>query len=116
MEIDMRNVYDIARELAYSLKETDQYKNYVAAKERVDANEERAKMVKDLQEKSLELQTQMMLGQDNVSNEMLEPIQKLYAVASTDPVVAEFFAAEMAYTQVVTDIYGILGEAVRIEK
>ncbi len=112
----MRNVYDIARELAFSLKETDQYKNYLAAKERIDANEELSNMVKDLQEKNLELQAQMMLGEEKVSEEMIEQLRNLYAVAGTDPVVAQFLSAEMAYTQVVTDIYGILGEAVRIEK
>ena len=33
----MNNVYDLAHDLARSLKETDQYKNYAAVKARVRA-------------------------------------------------------------------------------
>ena len=43
----MNNVYDLAHDLARSLKETDQYKNYVAAKAKVDAEPSLAKMVND---------------------------------------------------------------------
>ena len=46
----MNNVYDLAHDLARSLKETDQYKNYAAVKARVDAEPSLAKMVNDFQE------------------------------------------------------------------
>ena len=48
--------------------------------------------------------------------EMMQQVQQLYAVVAQDPLAAQYFAAEMAYTQVVSEIYGILGEAVRFEK
>ena len=47
---------------------------------------------------------------------MMQQVQQLYAVVAQDPLAAQYFAAEMAYTQVVSEIYGILGEAVRFEK
>ncbi|MBR5640995.1 MAG: YlbF family regulator [Firmicutes bacterium] len=112
----MNNVYDLAHELARSLKETDQYKNYASVKARVDAEPALAKMVNDFQEKNMEVQTQMMLNGGKAPEEMMQQVQQLYAVVAQDPLAAQYFAAEMSYTQVVSEIYGILGEAVRFEK
>ena len=112
----MNNVYDLAHDLARSLKETDQYKNYAAIKARVDAEPDLAKMVNDFQEKNMEVQTQMMLNSGKAPEDMMQQVQQLYSVIAQDPLCAQYFAAEMAYTQVVSEIYGILGEAVRFEK
>ena len=112
----MNNVYDLSHDLARSLKETDQYKNYVAIKARVDAEPSLAKMVNDLQEKNMEIQTKMMLNGGTAPEELTQQFQQLYAIVAQDPLAAQYFAAEMAYTQVVSEIYGILGEAVRFEK
>lgn len=112
----MTNVYDLAHELTRSLKETDQYKNYVALKARVDAEESLAKMVNDFQEKNMEVQTQMMLNGGQAPEEAMKQVQDLYAIVAQNPLAAQYFAAEMAYTQVVSEIYGIIGEAVRFEK
>lgn len=112
----MNNVYDLAHDLARSLKETDQYKNYVAIKARVDAEPSLAKMINDFQDKNMELQTQMMLNGGQAPEEMMAQVQNLYSVVSQDPLAAQYFATEAAYTQVVSEIYGILGEAVRFEK
>lgn len=111
----MVNVYDLAHELARSLKETDQYKNYAAARAKVDAQPEIAKMVNDFQDKNMEAQTRMMID-GKPDEEAMQKVQQLYAIVAQDPTAAGYFAAEMAYTQVVSEIYGILGEAVRLEK
>ena len=112
----MNNVYDLAHDLARSLKETDQYKNYVKIKARIDAEPDLAKMVNDFQQKNMEVQTHMMLNDGKAPEEMMQQVQQLYSVIAQDPLCAQYFAAEMAYTQVVSEIYGILGEAVRFEK
>ena len=112
----MNNVYDLAHELARSLKETDQYKNYAAVKARVDAEPDLAKMVNDFQEKNMEVQTQAMLNGGKAPEELTQQLQQLYAVVAQDPLAAQYFAAEWSYTQVVSEIYGILGEAIRFEK
>ena len=112
----MNNVYDLAHELARSLKETDQYKNYAAVKAKGDAEPELAKMVNDFQEKNMEVQTQAMLNGGKAPEDLMQQVQQLYAVVAQDPLAAQYFAAEWSYTQVVSEIYGILGEAVRFEK
>ena len=47
----MQNVYDIAHELVRSLRETDQYKDFVDAKKALDANPQISAMMNDFQEK-----------------------------------------------------------------
>ena len=109
----MNNVYDIAHELCRSLKETDQYKNFVAAKKKVDANEGVKKMLDDFHVKNTEFQTKAIMtgGQDQA---LLEEIQKLYSIVASDPLAAEYLQAELSYSQVMAEIYQILGEAAEV--
>ena len=106
----MQNVYDVARELVHSLKECDQFKNYKAAKIKIDAKEDLTKMINDFTEKGLELQNAAMSGQapdeDNLSK-----YQQLYGVVMSDPVAAEYLNAQMALSQIVSEIYQMIGEA-----
>ena len=106
----MQNVYDVARELVHSLKECDQYKNYMAAKAKIDANAELAKMINDFTEKGIELQTQTMSGQ-TPDEETLNKYQQLYAVVMGDPSAAEYLNAQMTLSQIITEIYQMIGEA-----
>ncbi len=106
----MQNVYDIARELVHSLKECDQYKNYKAAKAKVDANEDLTKMINDFTEKGIELQTLSMTGQ-TPDEETLTKYQQLYGVVMSDPSAAEYLNAQMMISQIVSEIYQMIGEA-----
>ncbi|MBQ1907927.1 MAG: YlbF family regulator [Firmicutes bacterium] len=108
----MQNVYDIAHELVRSLKETDQFKNYKAAKAKLDANEQLSKMIADLQEKSMQMQARMMTG-EKPSDEEMQQYQSLYGIVLQDPLAAEYLQSEMAFSQIVADIYGIIGDAVK---
>ena len=108
----MQNVYDVARELVHSLKECDQYKNYKAAKAKIDANEDLAKMINDFTEKGLELQTMTMTGQ-TPDEDTLSKYQQLYAVVMSDPSAAEYLNAQMSISQIVSEIYQMRGEALQ---
>ncbi len=72
----MQNVYDIAHDLARSLKETDQFKNFEAAKAAIDANPQLKSMLNDFQEKSMSYQTLMMSGQE-VPEDLQQQVQQL---------------------------------------
>ena len=106
----MQNVYDVARELVHSLKECDQYKNYKAAKAKIDANADLAKMINDFTEKGMELQTLTMTGQ-TPDEEVLSNYQQLYAVVMSDPSAAEYLNAQMSISQIIGEIYQMIGEA-----
>ena len=106
----MLNVYDVARELVHSLKECDQYKNFKAAKAKIDANEDLAKMINDFTEKGLELQTMTMTGQ-TPDEATLSNYQQLYGVVMSDPSAANYLNSQMALSQIVSEIYQMIGEA-----
>ena len=106
----MQNVYDVARELVHSLKECDQYKNYKAAKAKIDANDALSKMINDFQEKGMQLQALTMTGQ-TPDEETLASYQQLYGVVMSDPSAAEYLNTQMAISQIVSEIYQMIGEA-----
>src|SRR5665647_2377267 len=110
----MNNVYDLTHELARALKECDQYKAYIEIKSKVSQNEELSAMLNDFQEKNMAMQTQQMLS-GTPPEDLVSQVQSLYQIVMKDPLAASYIQAEMAFTQVVSDIYGILGEVIRVE-
>ena len=110
----MQNVYDLAHELVRSLRETDQFKDYVDAKKALDANEQVSAMMNDFQQKSMDFQTKTMMGQAP-DPDALDQIQKLYAIVMSDPLASSFFNAQMQLQTIIADVYKIIGEGVDVE-
>lgn len=108
------NVYDSAHSLARAVRETPEYKEYVRLKKEISQNEELKNMIADFQQKQIEVQTQQMLGNQPESG-IMEQIQSLYRIIASDPKAAEYMQAEMLFMRMISDIYGILGEAVKAE-
>ena len=110
----MQNVYDLAHELTRSLKETDQYKDYAAAKKKLDANPDLSKMIEDFQKKSLEIQTKQMTG-ETPDPQLMQQFQQMYSIVLSDPLSAEYMQKQMSLSQIVSELYGIIGEALKFE-
>ena len=110
----MQNVYDIAHELSRSLKETDQYKDYAAAKKKIDDNPDLAKMIEDFQKNSMEIQTKQMMGEEPDAD-ALAKFQQLYSIVLSDPLAGEYLQKQMLLSQIVSELYGIIGEALKFE-
>ncbi|MFA7502605.1 MAG: YlbF family regulator [Anaerovoracaceae bacterium] len=110
----MQNIHDVAHELARALKESEQYRHYKEMKEKISQNEELTAMINDFQEKNMAIQTQQML-EGKLSEEMMEQVQALYQIVMADPLAAQYIQSEVAFTQIVSDIYGIIGEVIRFE-
>ena len=107
----MQNVYDLAHELARSLKETDQYKDMKRLRDQVNANESLKKMVDDFTAQNLQVQTALMTGQQP-DEETMQKVQASYAIVMQDPTCAALLNSEMAFSTIVTDISKILSEAI----
>ena len=110
----MQNVYDLAHELVRSLKETDQFKDFMDAQKALRANEQISAMMDDFQQKSMEFQTKTMMGQEP-DPDALDQIQKLYAIVMSDPLASAYFNAQLQLQTIIADIYKIIGEAVDAE-
>ena len=107
------NVYDQAHGLASAIKESEEFKQYNALKKQIDANEELSKMLKDFQAKQLEFQTKQMMG-EQPNTEDMAGIQQLYTIMAADPLTSQYLQAEMRFSLMMKDVYGIIGEAIGV--
>ncbi len=103
------NVYDQAHSLAKAIKESGEYKEYKEYETEIDKNPDLSKMIKDFQQKSIELQTKQMLGEE-LTAEMTAGIQSLYQIVLQDPLAANYLQASMRFSLMMKDVYEILGE------
>lgn len=107
------NVYDAARTLATTIKNTEELKQYEAMKETVSQNSELTEMINDFQAKQMELQTKQIMGQE-IDEEFTSQVQELYGVMMSDPIAAQYLQAELRFSLMMNDIYKILGEVINI--
>ena len=108
----MVNVHDKAHELAQAIRQSEEYTTYMAAKERASQNAELADSLNDFREKQFDLQRRQLAG-EQPGPETLEQMQNLAQILMRDPLAAEYLQAEVRFTLMVNDVYGILAEAVQ---
>lgn len=107
------NVYDEAHGLAKAIKESQEFKHYSELREKVEANESVNEMLKNFQQKQMELQAKAMMGEE-LGEEFQTTLQNLYGILAKDPLAAEYLQAEMQFSMMMNDVYKILGEAIGV--
>ncbi|ABP66479.1 protein of unknown function DUF964 [Caldicellulosiruptor saccharolyticus DSM 8903] len=110
----MRNVYDIAYELANALKESNEFKRFKAAKEKIEKDEKLKQMVMDFKKKQLELEQKRLQGQEVTSSDVYS-LQQLYQIISLNPDIEEYLSSEMMLAKILADISKIIAEAVDLK-
>ncbi|MDR3294874.1 MAG: YlbF family regulator [Clostridiales Family XIII bacterium] len=108
----MDNIHDQAHALARAIKDSDEYRQYAAAKEIAAQNPQLAGMINDFQSQQFELQRKQLAG-ENLTQEIMGQVQSLYQILMADPVAAQYVQAEMRFTLMVNDVYTILGEVLK---
>lgn len=103
---------DLAYELARTLKESEEFKQFVKSKEKVKSDEGNHKMVREFQLKQWEIREAQMLNQE-ISEEKQQELEQLYSLVSINPVAREYLEAEFEVSRMVNDIQRIIGEAIR---
>lgn len=106
------NPYDKVHELVRAIKESDQVKEYLALKEELYQNEKSKEMIKDFREKQVEVQSLLMQGKE-AEPEKMEKLQALYQILASDLKIKEFFDKEVQFDVMLSDIYKIIGEALK---
>lgn len=109
------NVYDQAHQLAAAIKESEEYKHFKAAEDQLKTKPDLEKMMKDFQEKSMEIQLKQMTGEQPDAEDM-QKLQQLYGIVAMDPLAASYMESEMRFSIMMKDVYEILGEAMGQEK
>ena len=107
------NVYEEAHALERAIKESEEYKQYKATKDKIDANEDLKKMMDDFHQKQLEVQTKAMMGEE-LTDEMQQSVQNLYQIVAADPLAAEYLQCEMRFQVMMQDVFNILGDTIKL--
>ncbi len=107
------NPYDAARNLADSIKKSNEYVDFKNSKEKVYSIASSKKMLDNLQEKVMELQMMSMQGLE-VSDEQINNVQKMQEVAILDENIKDYFDKEMKLEQLMNDVSKIISEVVEI--
>ena len=110
----MANPYDKARELSIAIKESQEYRDYLEAKERASQNPELVAALNDFQEKQFELQKKVLIGGDMDQDNMMQQMQELYQVLARDPAAAAYLQAQIRYTMMVNDVYKVLADIMKV--
>ncbi|KJR45713.1 hypothetical protein UF75_3906 [Desulfosporosinus sp. I2] len=103
---------DLAYELARTLKESDQFKQFLKSKEKVMSDASNHKMVREFQLKQWEIREAQMLEQE-ISEEKQQELERLYSLVSINPAAREYLEAEFEVSCIVNDIQKIIGEAIQ---
>ena len=107
------NVYDEAHRLAKAVKDSEEYKDFIDKQGKINADEKNQKMVNDFREKAMEVQMEQLSGKE-VSEEKLEQLKKLQDILMLNHEIKDFFLSEMRFSQMISDVYKILEDAINI--
>lgn len=86
-----------AEELAQAIIDSPEYKRLLEARTRVNSHQAARLMLRDFQQKQLELHRKQMEGQE-LTPEEEEQLQNLFGVISINPYIRELFDAEFAFS------------------
>jgi cell fate (sporulation/competence/biofilm development) regulator YlbF (YheA/YmcA/DUF963 family) len=110
----MQQPLDLARDLAKSLADSSEYRNYKAAKTKLEGEEAARLMFEDFRKKQIELERKKLSGQ-NALEPLETEIRKLSEIVGLNPYVREYLIAEYLFTKLVMDVQKIIGEAVDLQ-
>lgn len=107
-------IYDTAHEMARLLKESPEYAEYKACKEKVYAEERTKSLVEEYRKMQFEAQAAYLSG-NQPEQGLMDRIQKLGEILQFDSDVTAFLLAERRFHQILSDIYAIIGEAAEVD-
>lgn len=110
----MQNVYDLSHKLARAIRESEENRRYLTAREKVLNDEKATEMVNDFRRRQMEYHARQLAGEE-LSEDDRESLRKLREVLELRPEVKEFLDAEVRLVQLITDIQGILADAVEMD-
>ncbi len=108
------NVYDEAHSLAKAISESNEYKEFDTVRKEVEKDEEISKMLGEMQQIQMELQTAQMQGKEP-DQEVLSRAQSLSAMMATKPLAAKFIQVNTAFSVMMNDVFAIIGDAVSVK-
>jgi len=107
------SVHDTARRLQRKIKNSDEYQNYLALKEKVMAKEGSKKMLLDYQNLMMEMQTKRMSGEE-LNDEDKEKLQNLQNFIEINNTVKKYLEAEYTLSRIIQDVQKIIFSEIEV--
>lgn len=109
----MSNVYDQARQLAHSLKESDEYLEYTRLKEVAYQDDTNRALLNEYKRLNNQVQLKVVSG-EGMEGEDLTRMQKIAGLLQFNPDAKAYLLAEFRFQKMLMDIYKILADAAGI--
>ena len=106
------NFYDKIHELVKSFKETNEYKEFIALKQKIKANEEEYQLMKDFKEKQREHQMQLINGGQIDEKEKAE-MQNTYSILIQKDDLRKLLECEMRLDILLADMQKIIADGIK---
>lgn len=108
------NIYDSAHQLARTIKNSNEYKEFKKHMQEVKKDRNASKLLEDLRNRQLDLQRSQALGEKIDQNKIIK-LEELYKTASLNPKLSSYLQSELKFMQTMEDINKILAKAVEID-
>lgn len=106
-------VYDVAKELARQMRQSEEYVAYEKAKELATENDTTRALIDEYHRLQIQAQASVVSGQSN--DELMQKLQKVGELLQFDSAASAYLMAEFRLNRMVADVYKILAEAVGID-
>lgn len=107
------NPYDAAHNLAKSLSESTEFKQFKRAKDELEKDSKAKEMLSDFRKKQLEVQTLKLSGKP--VEEASKDLKNLFEIISYNTLVTDFLEAEHRFATLMYDIQNIISKAIDLE-
>ncbi len=104
-------VLGTAHQLAQEIRNSEEYRSFIDAKEILKNDEANYRIIRDFQMKQMEVQQAQLFGLD-VSEEKMQEMERLYSLLSLNPDAREYLEAEFKISRLINDVQRIIGEAI----
>lgn len=106
------NVYDTANKLAYEMKNSNEYKAYKEAKDKIMQNPEMKAKIDEFEKIRYESQV-LAIQKGEGDSEKMQKLQQLYTILVENKEIKEYFDLEVKFNVMVADVNKIIAEAIK---
>ena len=105
-------VYDTANKLANEIRESNEYKLYREAKEKINQTPELKAKIEEFEKVRYEAQVLSIKAGDS-DQEKLKKLQELYEMLIQNNEIKEYFDLEVKFNVMIADVNKIIAEAIK---
>ena len=105
-------VYDQANNLAKSIQDSKEFKEYKAARDEMKNNPEMSEKINEFEKSRYEVQVLSFQGEGQ-DEEKMKKLQELYEILMKDEKIKAYFDVEVRFNVMLADVNKIISESVK---